>query len=138
MREYPFTEARHERWLAEGRGSGDGATWNPWLHRGDFSSVGKAAIDSIEGADGREIHVFSALERLVWMLYSPQPSFSRTRPIEDAASRVEPSLQSEGRPLESRRCERAALQRLQSFRLAAAMSALALPLDAWARLAGMQ
>ncbi|CAM5783780.1 hypothetical protein RFUL19S_01191 [Rhizobacter fulvus] len=68
-RSYEFTEKRHQKWLDQGRGTGEGPTWVPWLQKADFSSRGKATIDSLKGENGREVHVFSALERLAWMVY---------------------------------------------------------------------
>jgi hypothetical protein len=66
VRTYPFTEDRKALWEREGRGTGDGETWNPWLHRGDFNSRGIATIDSLYGDNGREIHDFSVPERNGW------------------------------------------------------------------------
>jgi len=70
VRTYPFTEARKALWEREGRGTGNDETWNPWLHRGDFNSRGIATIDSLYGDNGREIHVFSGLERNAWKVYT--------------------------------------------------------------------
>lgn len=73
-RTYPFTEARKEKWEREGRGTGSGDTWNPWLHRGDFSSRGIATIDSLVGDNGREIHTLSSQERTAWQIYNCSPA----------------------------------------------------------------
>lgn len=35
FRPYPFTDEKLERWLREGRGSGEGQTYIPWLQEGD-------------------------------------------------------------------------------------------------------
>ena len=70
MRTYAFTEATKERWEREGRGTGEDDDWSPWLRRGDFSSSGTATIDSLFGANGREIHTLSNGERNAWMVYS--------------------------------------------------------------------
>ncbi|KQW38379.1 TnsA endonuclease N-terminal domain-containing protein [Rhizobacter sp. Root404] len=68
-RTYPFTEKKYHQWRLEGRGTGEGPTWKPWVQRGDFSSYGKQTLDSLQGANGREIHTFSALERSAWLVY---------------------------------------------------------------------
>lgn len=67
-RTYPFTEEKLERWLKDGRGTGEGDTWNPWLHRGDFNSIGKAGFGPTL-AGGREVHLLSELERNAWRVY---------------------------------------------------------------------
>jgi hypothetical protein len=70
VRTYPFTEDRKALWERQGRGTGDRETWNPWLHRGDFSSRGIVTIDSLYGDNGREIQLFSVPERNGWKVYS--------------------------------------------------------------------
>jgi hypothetical protein len=69
-RPYAFTEKKFEQWTRDGRGTGEGESWIPWLQRLDFSSSGKVTQDSLIGNNGREVHLFSELERLAWKTYS--------------------------------------------------------------------
>lgn len=41
-RRYPFNEAKTQRYLAEGRGTGEGATYQPWLKINDVPSIGRS------------------------------------------------------------------------------------------------
>ncbi len=41
-RRYAFDEARVQRFLAEGRGTGDGPSYRPWLQIQDVSSIGRS------------------------------------------------------------------------------------------------
>jgi hypothetical protein len=41
-RRYVFDEAKTQRYLAEGRGTGEGATYQPWLKINDVPSIGRS------------------------------------------------------------------------------------------------
>ena len=59
---YPFTEARRARWIAAGRGTGTGASWNPWLHPGDVPQYQSNLERFICSASGRVAVHFSTFE----------------------------------------------------------------------------
>ena len=62
-----WSEKLYHRYLREGRGSGDLAAYNPWLHTLDFPSVGM--VTRIKGiVTGRVHHLLSKLE-LICFLY---------------------------------------------------------------------
>lgn len=65
-RDYKLTEAKVARFIKEGRGSGAGAEYKPWLTIHDLSSTGLST--RIKGRkSGRLHHFLSALERDVFL-----------------------------------------------------------------------
>lgn len=57
-----------EQWIAEGRGKGVGADYNPWLHVQDVASDGRAW--RIKGwKTGRDHHLFSNHERNLFLIF---------------------------------------------------------------------
>lgn len=61
-RSYPFTESKLERWLAEGRGTGDGATYLPWLTEADLPPKFGHKDRIVCGISGRMGIAFSSVE----------------------------------------------------------------------------
>lgn len=64
-----FTQKVLERWLKEGRGSGSGAFYKPWITIHDFASTGRChRIANCH--HGRLHHLMSDLEEIVFYLFS--------------------------------------------------------------------
>lgn len=65
-RKYQMTEERITKWSAEGRGSGVGAQYSPWLTIHDVSSTGRS--HRVRGATaGRMHHLLSDIEEAVFL-----------------------------------------------------------------------
>ncbi len=64
-----FTQKVLERWLKEGRGSGSGAFYKPWLTIHDFASTGRCHRIA-NWHHGRLHHLMSDLEEIVFYLFS--------------------------------------------------------------------
>jgi hypothetical protein len=64
-----FTQKVLERWLREGRGSGAGAFYKPWLTIHDFASIGRCHRIA-NWRHGRLHHLMSDLEEIVFYLFS--------------------------------------------------------------------
>jgi len=63
-----INQSKIERRLAEGRGQGEGAEYNPWHHIQDFPSRGR--VHRIKGwLHGRVHHLFSDLELHIFLTY---------------------------------------------------------------------
>ena len=66
LRTYPLTEEKRQRWLDEGRGTGEGPHYKPWLTYYDFASRGDMHR-LLEGRYRRLCHLFSDVERRVFL-----------------------------------------------------------------------
>lgn len=67
-----WSEKIYRRYLREGRGTGDLANYNPWLHTRDFPSQGK--VTRIKGVvTGRIHHLLSRLELLCFLYLESLP-----------------------------------------------------------------
>lgn len=66
MRTYPLTEEKRQRWHDEGRGTGEGPYYKPWLTYYDFASRGDMHR-LLEGRYRRLCHLFSDVERRVFL-----------------------------------------------------------------------
>ncbi len=63
-----ITQKQIEKRLAEGRGQGEGAEYDPWHHIQDFPSRGR--VHRIKGwLHGRVHHLFSDLELYIFLIY---------------------------------------------------------------------
>lgn len=66
MRTYPLTEEKRQRWIDEGRGTGEGFDYKPWLTYYDVASTGdKHRL--LEGRYRRLCHLLSDAERRIFL-----------------------------------------------------------------------
>lgn len=68
-RRITFTQKLLERWLKEGRGSGEGEFYKPWLTIHDFASIGRSHRIP-DWQHGRLRHLMSDLEEIIFYLLS--------------------------------------------------------------------
>lgn len=66
MRTYPLTEERRQRWIDEGRGTGEGPDYKPWLTYSDFASRGDMHR-LLDGRHRRLCHFFSDVEQRIFL-----------------------------------------------------------------------
>ena len=60
-RQFKLTDEKNRKLIAEGRGQGEGAAYQPWLQIGNFSSTGRGSRIR-DHRTGRIHHLFSELE----------------------------------------------------------------------------
>jgi hypothetical protein len=87
---YDPTESRFARWLKDGRGSGRGLNYQPWLTVQDVPSKGE--VNRIAGAKHRRVHhLLSRLELAVFLDCDWHPDVTEIReqfPIDRAETRA--------------------------------------------------
>ena len=72
MARRPITEKRIQRLLKEGRGSGHGADYKPFIRVGDFASRGRVHREKSQ-THGRVVHLFSDMELDVFRKFDGRP-----------------------------------------------------------------
>ena len=60
---HPFTEQKKAMWEAEGRGTGHGATYKPWLIEGDMPADSGTLDRFVCSLSGRMVITFSSIEQ---------------------------------------------------------------------------
>jgi hypothetical protein len=93
-RKYPFDEAKTQRYLAEGRGQGEGAAYMPWLQITDLPSLGRSHRP-YSPRTGRVHHLLSDGEWKAFLKLEADPTVGEIR---------------EGFPLDGLLCHRIAQQ----------------------------
>jgi len=73
-RSYNFTKEKHDRFLREGRGSGTGDEYKPWLTVFDLPSLGNSYRLRSYWTHNRESHCFSNLERDWFFIFDWAPN----------------------------------------------------------------